>query len=121
MQELYKKFTEIATKEIGKFIVDIRIISSRESKGSVKLRCYLKDSSFIDIYVSQSGKFSFHLERRMVDGIFYRVDNAPDHPEIETFPYHLHSGNEENIQKFKKGKDIYEDFRNFLRLVKKRL
>ncbi|MFQ6065099.1 MAG: DUF6516 family protein [Candidatus Bathyarchaeia archaeon] len=38
--------------------------------------------------------YSFHWQRAQE---LYRINTAPDHPEIETFPRHLHTGKEENI------------------------
>jgi len=42
------------------------------------------------------GKYSFHWQR--ADGtLVCRWDNAPHHPELSTFPHHLHDLDEANI------------------------
>jgi len=62
-----------------------------------KTRILLRDGSHIDIWVSASGRYSYHWERRHIDGRLYRFDNAPHHAEVATFPHHLHNGSEERI------------------------
>lgn len=42
------------------------------------------------------GKYSFHWQR--ADGsLIRRWDNAPHHPEITSFPNHLHEGDENHV------------------------
>lgn len=42
------------------------------------------------------GKYSFHWQR--ADGcLIRRWDNAPHHPEISSFPSHLHEGDENHV------------------------
>ena len=44
----------------------------------------------------QVGKYAFHWQR--ADGaLIRRWDNAPHHPEIATFPDHLHEGSEDTV------------------------
>lgn len=62
-----------------------------------KTRVVLKDGSHLDIWYSASGRYSFHWERRHVDGKLYRFDNAPHHPEVRTFPHHFHNGSEGEV------------------------
>lgn len=62
-----------------------------------KTRFVLKDGSYIDVQFSASGRYSFHWERRHVDGRLYRFDNAPHHFQVATFPHHLHDGSEEKV------------------------
>ena len=41
-------------------------------------------------------KYSFHWQRP--DGnLIYRWDNAPHHPELSTFPHHIHESNDERV------------------------
>lgn len=62
-----------------------------------KTRITCKDGSYLDVWFSETGRYSYHWERRHVDGTVFRFDNAPHHPYISTFPHHLHNGNEEDI------------------------
>jgi hypothetical protein len=43
------------------------------------LRMFLIDGSFVDVWFSLKlqGRYSFHWERRAIDGTVYRHDNAP--------------------------------------------
>lgn len=63
-----------------------------------ELRVVLRDGSFIDIWFSLklAERYSFHWERRAVDGTIYRHDNAPHRRwrGVPTIPRHLHDGSE---------------------------
>lgn len=37
-------------------------------------------------------RYSFHLQNKN-DELIFRWDNAPHHPELDNFPYHLHDKN----------------------------
>lgn len=60
------------------------------------LRIFLEDGSFLEIWISGK-KYSYHWERRTIDGTIYRYDNAPHHPKIVTFPHHVHIRTEDNV------------------------
>ena len=62
-----------------------------------KLRLHLVDNSFIDIWLSNREDYAYHWEHRRQSGRMYRWDNAPHHPEISTYPHHLHDGDEHTI------------------------
>lgn len=59
-----------------------------------KLRVNIVDGSIVDIWFSKKfyGRFSYHWERRHIDGRIYRHDNFPDPRwrEVSTFPKHFH-------------------------------
>ena len=97
MIELYNKLKTIAESEFKEIVVSVKILGKR-TIGSAKLRIFFKDQTFLDIWLSPSGKYSYHWEQRAQRGIVYRHDNAPDFPRIKTHPQHLHDGNEKNIQ-----------------------
>lgn len=65
-----------------------------------KLRLEIVDGSVLDVYVSVTGKYSYHWERRLVDGSVYRHDNAPhkNWRKVRTFPKHFHAGSEEAVE-----------------------
>ena len=67
-----------------------------------KIRVHLLDRSFVDIWFSRriTGRFSYHWERRHIDGKIYRHDNFPD-PRwkgVSTFPKHFHNGSQNQVQ-----------------------
>ena len=66
-----------------------------------ELRIILTDGSFVDVWFSLKlqGRYSFHRERRALDGKIYRHDNAPHKrwESVATFPRHFHDGSETNV------------------------
>jgi len=40
---------------------------------------------------------TYHWESILQDGLIHRWDNAPDHPQIATFPKHFNEGCSENV------------------------
>ena len=83
------------------------------------------DGSFVDIWFSQriKGRFSYHWERRHLDGSIYRHDNFPDvnWKNVITFPKHFHNGSQDAIE----GSDIDENpatgLRQFMDFVRFKL
>ena len=77
------------------------IVEGTHSSGVNELRIILVDESFIDIWYSLKleGKYSYHWERRTLDGTVYRHDNAPHIKwrDVKTFPGHFHDGSEERV------------------------
>lgn len=97
MIKTYHKLKTIAESKY-KGIVTSTIILGKKSIGSAKLRVFLKDQSYLDIWLAQSGKYSYHWEQQAQRGMIYRHDNAPDFPHIKTYPKHLHDGDEKNVK-----------------------
>jgi len=97
MLKLYAKLKAIAESEYGDIITSIDIIG-KHAIGSAKLRIFFKDKTFLDIWLSPSGKYSYHWEQRAQRGTIYRYDNAPDFPHIKTHPHHIHNGDEKTVQ-----------------------
>lgn len=73
--------------------------------GLFRYRLTLRDGTFVEMFerfrVKSDGvhisKYSFHWQTS--DGhLLKRWDNAAHHPEIETFPHHVHVGDEAVIQ-----------------------
>ena len=64
-----------------------------------KLRLYLIDNTFVDIWYSPDGSYSYHWEQRAVRNAIYRHDNAPHQKwrNISTFPKHCHDGTQLNV------------------------
>ena len=66
-----------------------------------ELRIILTDGSFLDIWFSLklSGRYSYHWERRQIDGKIFRHDNAPhkNWRTFSSFPRHFHDGSEKKV------------------------
>lgn len=66
-----------------------------------RMRVYLTDDSFLDVWYSleNEGRYSYHWERRHLDGTLYRHNNAPHKKwnHVTTFPKHFHRGSEEQV------------------------
>jgi len=110
----------MTTLEIIRRIAQVEfgdIVTFSELLGK-KLRLYLSDRSFIDIYISQTikNRFAFHWERQHLDGKIYRFDNFPDTKwkKVRSFPYHLHSGSQNRVIKANFSQAIIAGFRDFM-------
>ncbi len=90
-----KKLKDIAEIEFSDIVVDVILSDLSE------LRIILIDGSFIDVWFSLKlkGRYSYHWERRFIDGSIYRHDNAPHlrWKDIPTFPKHFHNGSEDIV------------------------
>ena len=96
-------------------IVDIDIIrrdirdTGLEKTALFRYRIKLIDESLIEIterILEERGgltttKYRYHWQTGS-GKLIKRWDNAPHHPEIATFPDHLHDGSEENVKSFRK-------------------
>ncbi len=87
-------------------VIDLSILreEAQVTKGLWRYRLTLKDHSFLEMFEffeiqSQQIKiikYSFHWQTD--DGqLIKRWDNAAHHPEIETYPDHLHDGAEDAV------------------------
>ena len=97
MIETYHLLEKLAKKEYQDIISKTKIIRKR-SAASGKLRIIFKDNSFLDVWLSSFGKYSYHWEQRAQRGCILRYDNAPFHPDITTHPKHLHENIEQNVK-----------------------
>jgi hypothetical protein len=90
-----------------------------------RLRIILLDGSVIDVWFSLklSGRYSYHWERRSIDGKIYRHDNAPHRKwqSVKTFPKHFHSGDENKVTESYISENPNEALRTFLVFVRKKL
>ena len=94
--EVYKRQLEVAERDFPD-VVDRREILLSESGIPLKLRLSIIDGSIVDCFWSASGKYSYHWDRRAIDGSVYRHDNAPHAhwAHVCTFPKHFHNGSED--------------------------
>jgi hypothetical protein len=63
---VYRELESIA-KGFSDAVVDTRIIKLPSGE-PLKLRVYIVDGCFLDVWISISGKYSYYWERRHVDG-----------------------------------------------------
>jgi hypothetical protein len=110
-------------------IVDIDIIrrdirdTGLEKTALFRYRIKLIDESLIEIterILEERGgltttKYRYHWQTGS-GKLIKRWDNAPHHPEIDTFPDHLHDGSKDNVKSFRKmnALDILTDIINGL-------
>ena len=89
-----------------------------------ELRIFLRDGSFIDIWFSlkRSDRYSYHWERRALDGTIYRHDNIPHRrwQDVSTFPRHFHDGTETDVKVSSFCGDPEKDLRTFLAFVREK-
>jgi hypothetical protein len=90
-----------------------------------KLRIYLIDESFVDIWISRRipNRYAIHWERRHIDGSIYRWDNTPHeaHRHISTFPHHFHEGQDHIVKPYNYPGDIKEALKVALKYVEEKL
>ncbi|VVB87607.1 Uncharacterised protein [uncultured archaeon] len=97
MLEIYL-FLESIARDYKEVVLETKIIKLPSGEPA-KLRIELIDGSFADIWISNSGKYSFHWDRLEIDGTVYRFDNAPHKAwaRISTFPHHFHNKTEKAV------------------------
>ncbi|MFN2110112.1 MAG: DUF6516 family protein [Anaerolineae bacterium] len=95
----YKTLQTIALREFGDIVVSATVLAL-PTGDPLKLRLDISDGSLLDVFISVSGRYSYHWERRLTSsGDLYRHDNAP-HAKwhyVATFPKHFHDGSETNV------------------------
>jgi len=110
---------EISEIEFHDIVKDVIIQDINE------LKIILIDGSFIEVWYSLKleDRFSYHWERKHIDGLIYRHDNAP-HKKwrfLSTFPKHFHNGNEEHAVESNLDEEPEKGLRNFLRFVREKI
>lgn len=89
-----------------------------------RLRLVFHDTSFCDVHVAETmaNRFSFHWERRHLDGTIYRYDTFPDRAarRFRSYPRHFHDGTQERIvaPPFRAG--TLRGFTDFLDFIRER-
>jgi len=83
----YIAFLKIAGDEFADIVVDAELRADR-------IRLILIDGSLIEVRYPRAEKFSFHWQR---DDRIYRIDTAPHHKGIRTYPRHIHFSSEDNV------------------------
>ncbi|RZB36126.1 MAG: hypothetical protein SRB2_02477 [Desulfobacteraceae bacterium Eth-SRB2] len=88
-----------------------------------KLRLYLIDKTFVDIWYSTDGSYSFHWKQSAIRNAIYRHDNAPHRKwkNVSTFPKHCHDGDQLNVTESFLPDDYKKAIEEFLRLVREKM
>ena len=122
--EVYKRQLEVAKRDFPDVVEQGEILLS-ESGVPLKLRLSIVDGSVVDCFWSSSGKYSYHWDRRAINGSVYRHDNAPHGrwAHIKTFPKHFHNGSDgaRDVKESTISDDPIEALREFLSFVRNRL
>lgn len=97
MLETYLLLESIA-RQFKEVVLETKIFKLPSGEPA-KLRIELIDGSFADVWVSISGKYSYHWDRLEIDGTIYRYDNAPHMvwANLATFPHHFHNKSEKTV------------------------
>jgi hypothetical protein len=93
---IYEALQTLALTEFGD-VVGNAIIMTLPTGDPLKLRLDIVDGSLLDVFISVSGRYSYHWERRLTaKEDIYRHDNAPHNRwrHVSTFPKHFHDGSE---------------------------
>ncbi len=98
ISEIYRRIQLIAELKFSDILKSAEMIQGTAGRIR-KLRLYLIDNTFLDIWYSFDGSYSFHWEQRGVRNSIYRHDNAPHKKwrHVSTFPKHCHDGDEQNV------------------------
>ncbi len=83
----YLDFLKIIRADFGEIIKEIQLYTDR-------IRLTLEIKSWIEIRYPVLSKFSFHWE---LGNSIYRFDTAPHHPDLASYPRHIHFQREENV------------------------
>ncbi len=119
----YRVLKAIALSEFRDVVVNAEILLL-SSGDPTKLRLDIVDGSLLDVYISLSGRYSYHWERRMTPAAdIYRFDNAPHERWrfLESFPNHFHDGVEGHVLKSDLSEKSDQAMRQVLSFVRKKL
>ena len=120
MISLYDNLGKITESEFRDIITKTELLH-KKSRGTSKLRITILDGSYLDVWLSPTGKYSYHWEQRAQRGRIDRFDNAPDHPHLKSFPHHRHSGDEKTVEESPLPEDPASALRFVLLFIRERL
>ncbi len=118
--QIYQRQLEVVRQKFGDIVSEAEILYT-ESKEPLKLRLNIVDGSIVDIFYSTGGKYSYHWDRRIVNGSVYRHDNAPHKHwrKIKTFPKHFHQEAEYTVKESYISDDPLSAIKEFLGFVRR--
>ncbi len=115
-EDIYRQLKQLALINFFDIVEDAYIVPGPLNFPRC-LRVLFVDGSFMEIRISEE-KYSFHYDRRMVDGRIFRLDNAPHHKEVKTYPHHFHNAGEEAVEENTFGYSPEERFVHFIEFIK---
>jgi len=98
MLTIYQALVVLAYTKFHAVVIKTKFVGGTPANPD-KLRLFITDGSFLDIWLSSDGDYSYHWERRGQSGEIFRWDNAPHHAHISTFPDHFHKGDAQTVTK----------------------
>ena len=103
---VYKELVLIAEEQFSDIVLSADIMFTSSNRAQ-KLRVSLIDDTFVDIWLTLDGRYSYHWHS--FEKFIYRHDNAPHEKWnfVSTFPKHCHDGKEKNVT----ASDIPDDYR----------
>lgn len=119
----YAALKTIALNEFGDVVASAQVMSL-PTGDPLKLRLDIIDGSLLDVFISVTGRYSYHWERRLIGkGDLYRHDNAPHDRwrHVATFPKHFHDGSENNVVESSISDDHEKAVREILTFVHREL
>jgi len=96
---VYNKLLHIAQQQFPEIVIGSKIFFSAAGRAR-KLRIYLFDDSYVDIWISVDGKrYSYQWIIPDRPEFIYRHDNAPHArwESVSSFPKHCHFRSHENV------------------------
>lgn len=120
---VYNTLKAIAQDEFADVVVHAQVMTL-PTGDPLKLRLDMADESLLDIFISVTGRYSYHWERRITPkNDLFRHDNAPHQRwrGIATFPKHFHNGSEDNVVESHLSDDPEQAIRQFLAFVRHKL
>jgi len=118
---MYDELARLALTEFASVITHAETLRRRAAV-PLKLRLTVRDGTLIDVWLSPDlARYSYHWEQRAKRGLIYRHDNAPDHPDVSTFPKHFHNCNENTVEDSHISDDPIMALRQFLTFVRDKL
>ena len=118
----YKRIKRNAELKFSDILKSSELISGTAGRIR-KLRLYLIDNTFVDIWYASDGSYSYHWEQRSIRDAIYRHDNAPHKQwrDVSTFPKHCHNGTQLNVTESFLPDDSENAVEEFLRLVRAKM
>jgi len=118
---IYDDLAAIALAEFADIVQRAEMLGRRAAT-PLKLRLYLRDATFLDVWLNPAATdYAYHWEQRAKRGLIHRFDNAPDFPHLSTFPQHLHNGAENIVETSHLSTDPAEALRTVLDFVRQKL
>ena len=123
ISEIFDDLRRIALNEFGDMVASAEV-EALPTGDPRKLRLHLIDDTFVDIFLSVSGRYSYHWQRTAESGDeLYRHDNAPHTAwrSISTYPKHFHEGSQQNVVASHLNDQPSEALREFCAFVRHKL